>query len=180
MSLYKIVDHRAPKFFPHDVEPHLVGIGFMVLMGVCALFTSVIFLSMLFSGGVWWLIPGAVLALQFAMWKYCLGYVHRIPRVHAGGYIDMTISEDIERMQSFYRGNPHVKDDLEPLLISAYTYAVKLDAEAVRERYDLMREYVKENPAPRAAIESYMEDPEIADFKLKMQVRREMRAEGLL
>lgn len=173
MSFYKIVDHRAPRYYPHNAEPHLVFIPFPIIMGIL-LFMSPLWIGALLELGIWAVL--VAFALYMGVLVRYFHWVKFIPSDHTG-YRDTHISSNLVRMRRLYDQNPGMQKDIEPLLISSYKLAKNLDYKGVQERYEMMKKYIATTPKIIAPVQP---DPLIEDFKIKLQVREEMIKEGLL
>lgn len=174
MSLYKIVDHRAPDFFPHNEEPHLVGTAFYVVAGMVGFVSAILTIGLIASGMLSFLLPLAILLTVAASVKYFRTWVYDIPS--GPGYLTgYHINEHMIGMKRLYNSRRDLPE-LGDLLTSAYRYARAGDEEAVKQRWQLMNQYADENPR----MELEHSDPELENFKINMEIRREMRKEGLL
>lgn len=164
MSKTCIARHDAPEFLHNSKDPmNWMGwpIVFSVMLGIP--------LTIILASNGLWVIPAIVGILVAIYLLWINKFIISCGDDHGTNY-------NLTEVVQLYRNNPHLEEELKPVVQTCYKLAPKgLDRE-IAERRRVMMEFIAENPRPKETIGQ----EDLDNLKLIMETRREMRKEGLL
>lgn len=169
---YKFIDHRAPWYIPKSGDPTMT-IERHVFVGRLPLIAATITVSIIALTGtpILWIASALLLASLVRVWLQQDKYTIRIPN-----YSDYYKAKNwLQIMQSrFAAQGPETQKLLEPVMVKAYACARAGDVKGVENRCKTMTSFIDEMGGSQG------DDSDLAELKRMVEIRREMKKEGLL
>lgn len=171
-SRYQFIDHRAPWYVPKMGDPTGTVERHVFMGRLPLIFATITFSLIALSGSpMMWIVAGVLLATLVRVWQRQNKFTVRIPNYSD----DYTIRNALMTMQPrFSTQGPEARKLLEPVMVKAYACARAGDAEGVEERRRALSKFVKEMGG------SAGDDSDVAELKRLIEIRREMKKDGLL